>query len=1845
MAISHTISLSKAIKDNNKIWGVISKTAVNQDGRSVTPITRPSETQQQELLRRIYSDSDLADLQYVEAHGTGTPVGDATEARSISNALARAKPPGSAGLRVGSVKGNIGHSESAAGMAGLIKVLLMMKHETIVPSLFYSEDSAGVDAGALGFRIPVKVEQWEVSGSKMERVAGINSFGFGGTNAHVIVRQHRRTEATGQILLGGPRIFVASAASENSLLSSIADTRQRLCSDPTVDLAALSYTSACRRSHLRHRYRKAFPFSSLSDLKRQLELKTKPEPAKPDDNRVIFVFCGSGLACGEMCTQLLQEAPVFRDKVREVGELLRSHGSRWVSRWMAGELRLDDDSRRKPDVTQPLLFAMQVGVAALLKHYGIRPDAVLGHSVGELAAAHCSGLLSLADAVKVLHRRSTLQSEVTGGKMLVVGNVAVEKVLKILPGCGGGVSLAALNSPQSCTLSGDADAIDALHRSLKSVFAGTDVFLHELDVAAAYHSHMMDAILKDVEESIDRLHGNRMECQLISTVTGQSCRDDDFRTGSYWARNIREPVLFDKALCAAAAKDQRSTGNVTFVEVGPRRALQRNIQETLGNDTLVLSSVQPGSDCDTMLSTIARLFELGTNIAWDRIFRGHETLPTALPVYQFSNVRKELSFKASTESKGVVAFTPHILISQVKQDMQDLQECTCTLSADTVPYIWEHKNAGVPIVPGALFVELAYASAMASVKPRKHVSFPQLGVRFERPLTLSSSCQQLKVAMHHTDEESSFRICSASQTHTSGTFGFSTGRAPLEEPNIHPDVIYQRCKYVVEKTEIYSLLSQAGFEYGPVFQQLGDVRLGDEYREAVTLIQLPGEIVKELRDYYLHPVLLDCFLQMTAVAAHRRLSGRVGFPSAIGSVSISGPLQEEMIMYLRATQESADFIDVCGCFSTTDGRALVELTGVRVSFLGAVQSCFFHNETAMVPADGDSPDNLIKALVFEDRLGVAQALRTHMHPESALVASRERWTSDQVRNVVSESLSASEDLEKVLFICGVEDLSHLPPEKVVDSLATCCELLRQVVLALKGSKRPFAIYVITHRATEKVVDHISPGFVLSGMTRTCAAETNGLSFHLIDLASVSDEDVRTLARVVNSCREQEVMINKGQASTVRIAKTPRREEASCGGHICSGNTPEFVLQTSDPYKVAELTTAPSDSPEHRLTEKSVEIQVTNICVHSCDYFPVTTSQLNYGRTMYWDEHTSHSHKLLCLDFSGVVTAVGREVSSTRVGDHVASCYPAVAHAKVVIPADVCYSTKKFTFLQQTPCVSFFILAWEVLQRRLSKVRVKHKRMVIVSHSSASALVKVLALTANRSGWNVSSCTHTGGPAQRFAQSHAFVFLPPFENSWQEISDFEGPDTHFIFICSDHTSSALPASMFALRSQKTHVHKVNVSQVLQRAVLHEQRKNISNWLDMLGFDAASLPLKTETLQLSSTKTPRPHLDTKSYLSSVTVQQVALPKTDAVSPLSDIVSLTRQRWLFKQHGVYIVTGGLSGLGLETVKFVARSGGGCIATLSRRPVTDEVHGEMELLRKRHGVRIINVQCDVSVWTQVDETISKVEQQFPGCTIRGVFHSAAVLHDALIETLDWSLFTKVLLPKVGGALNLHNATLHVKLDFFVCYSSISSFIGNPSQCNYAAANSFLDTFCHYRRNLGLAGQSINWGPLNLGLLLNKEHLQRFLEAKGMRVMGVGEIHGALEECLAMDRPQQVVCKFDFKKLSVHVLSQNASLRERLSDLVRREIKDSASVGLTAVHGSVRTIICEIHNISVDELDEDSTLHSVGIDSMLAMTLQNRIFQETGVNIPLVKLLDPNVTLATLEAVVMSGGELHLNR
>ncbi|XP_057680734.1 phenolphthiocerol/phthiocerol polyketide synthase subunit C [Corythoichthys intestinalis] len=1798
--------LRNALRDCNKIWGIVAKTSINQDGRSVSPITKPSSRQQEELLRQIYLERDLADVQYIEAHGTGTPVGDPTEATSISNAVAKARSGRKGALWIGSVKGNIGHTESAAGVAGLIKVLLMMKHQTIVPSVFYSRDCANIDPKVMGISIPTEAEKWTTNGS-WDRVAGINSFGFGGTNSHVIVREYNQTTNLVQIPKDGPKVFVASAASEKSLIRCLSDTHRRLLDSEAADVHSLAYTSACGRSHSKHKYRKVVITSTLPNLQQQLASlpEAKVISAKPE---VVFVFSGNGVAFRGMCNELFSTIPIFKDKVMEAEVLFQKKNRHiGISQYLSGELEAD---LSRPDVVQPLLFAIQVALAALLKHWGVKPNAALGHSLGEVSAAHCSGLLSLEDAVNVVYHRSVLQSSVTVGKMLVVSNILLENVLKILQDFSKNVSVAAFNSPRSFTLSGDEDAVDLLRDKLQSMYAD-EIFLHTLDVTAAYHSHLMDPILEDIESILGDLAVSEMECDLFSTVTGDKYAGGDFGSGSYWAKNIREPVLFEQTL-RAVTKDNQSRRKMVLLEIGPRRALQKYIHETLGNEFIVLSSVQPHEEYESILSTVGKLFELGVDVSWETLYRGYETPPTAFPRYHFDHTKKEMYFDDVRKVHDLSSSLSHPLISPIRENNK---EYVCNLTA---AYLAEHKHNGIPVVPGAFYVELALASVLAYMNLRRSVSCVQLSVTFHH--LLSTDGRELKVRLEET--KGLFTMSSSAATHASGTFRCSDGPAVVEEPTICPDGILKRCTFIVTTKEFYSILARAGFEYGSVFKQLNDVHFGDEFQEVATTLRVPKELIKNLQDYVIHPVLLDYFLQMTAAVASRDLPEKRGFPTAIGSVVVSGPLPEEMFIYMRATEKTPNLLKVCGCLATKDGKVLVELQDVQIKFLGGSShvppSVFFHNETIPIPSKSNCGMK-IRALIFADKLGIAEALGPYLHPESHSVEDKENWTTGQLRDVVL----GNDSMRDVLFIWPAEDLSYLSAPSVLDRLVACCESFRQIVLALKERKQSCTVRVITYRSTENMVDCVSSGFALSGMIKACAAEVPGISFQLIDLKSLTATDIQSLVGVITSCKQAEVIVGQGQMSTTKITRTQILDKVSLNGDLKSVR--DFVLQTSHPYRVEGLTATSIGTDEETISDKSVEVQLTNVCVHSSDYFPVTLSHLRFGNTLYWNTHTAHHHTLLALDFSGIVTAVGKDVRHLRAGDRIAASYPTATATRVVVPDSVCYDVEKLPFLKECPSVSFFILAWEILQRTLPAVKPRQKKMSIVTPDLASVFTKVLALTANRSGWNVSCVAHLSTGEQSPDPCHALVFLPPFDESWQDLSNYDLYERHLVYVCG--TGQSFPR--WPLKSSFLQVYVINVTHVLQRIYLKSQGTTIFKWLSSLGFDRASLPIKIEAFPISNRAKDQIH---ESYFSTKTVRQVVLETSVPNCQLSDIVLLSKPRRLFNKCCTYIVSGGLTGLGFETVKFIARNGGGCIVTLSRRMPTSEMQSELDVIQKRYNITIVNIQCDVSVSQQVEEAVTKTEESLRRA-IKGVFHSAAVLHDAPIETLNRSLLLKVLQPKVSGALNLHHATLDKKLDFFVCYSSISSLVGNESQSNYAAANSFLDKFCLYRRNLGLAGQSVNWGPLNLGLLLNKKHIQRHLEAKGMTVMEVGEIHEALAQVLLTNRPQQLVCKFNFRK---------PFLRERLPGLVEAELKDQGSDDpplpqLSPPLECVRRIICEVLNFSEGELDLNAALGALGVDSMSAVTLQSKITQATGVNVPLVMLLDLNTTVATLESFVVN--------
>ncbi|NJA59072.1 type I polyketide synthase, partial [Streptomyces sp. NEAU-H3] len=537
--------LSDALRDGDPIHAVLTGSGVNQDGR--TPgITVPSGEAQTRLVREVCADAGISpgQLQYVEAHGTSTPVGDPIEANALARVLAEGREPGAA-CYVGSVKTNIGHTESAAGIAGLIKTALAVEHKVIPPHLHLDTLNPAIDADSLPYEIPAVATPWPAHEGPAR--AGVNSFGFGGTNAHLIIEEAPARPGAGPAALARPwTVLPLSTRHPEALARKAAQVRDEL--DGDVALADLGHTLAHRRQHLETRL--AVVHSSRESLREALDAygAGNPHPRvvenrrlEPEDRRLVWVYTGMGPQWWGMGQGLLASEPVFRAAVEECDREIRD-----VAGWsLLEEMGRDAASSRMAEtwLAQPANFAVQYGLSRLWRSYGVRPEAIVGHSTGEIAAFHEAGVYTLREACAIAVHRSRLQHKLAGtGGMLAVG-LPEEEAERELRAYRGRVAVAAVNSPGAVTLAGDTDALEELAARL----TGEQIFAKALTVEVPYHSHKMDAIKDELLDSLAFLDPQPPQVPL--ELTGMESNADGMRLdAAYWWRNVRERVHFRSAV-------------------------------------------------------------------------------------------------------------------------------------------------------------------------------------------------------------------------------------------------------------------------------------------------------------------------------------------------------------------------------------------------------------------------------------------------------------------------------------------------------------------------------------------------------------------------------------------------------------------------------------------------------------------------------------------------------------------------------------------------------------------------------------------------------------------------------------------------------------------------------------------------------------------------------------------------------------------------------------------------------------------------------------------------------------------------------------------------------------------------------------------------------------------------------------------------------------------------------------------------------------------------------------------------------------------------------------------------
>ncbi|MCF1597400.1 type I polyketide synthase, partial [Streptomyces muensis] len=623
-------TLRQARADGDRIYGVIRGSAVNNDG-ATTHLTVPGRVAQEQLLRTARERAGLAveDVQYVELHGTGTPVGDPIEAAALGSALGACagRPVGDA-LRVGSVKTNIGHLEGAAGIAGLIKTLLSIHHRELPPSLNFETPNPAINLGELGLDVQTELTAWP--DPRRPLVAGVSSFGMGGTNCHVVLAEFPAADVAEPRPAGTvPSVlpWVISGADQGALRAQ-ADRLHTFAAATDPSPVDVGWSLARTRAVLRHRAVVLAPDAPGLLAGTAALAQNSPSPAvvtgSVREGRTAFLFTGQGAQHIGMGQRLYQDFPVYAAAFDEVAAALDPYLDRSVAHTVRTGDGLDETAH-----TQPALFAVEVALFRLLESLGVRPDHVAGHSVGEVTAAHVAGVLDLADAAALITARARLmQSAVAGGAMIAV-QATEDEVAALLADHRGKVAVAAVNSPHSTVISGDAEAAEAVAERLRAQGRKTT----RLTVSHAFHSPHMDDVLEEFHDAAARLTYHAPTIPVVSNVTGALADARELTSPGYWVRHIRQTVRFADGIRALEA-----AGVTTFVEVGPDSVLSALAHDSLRDPdaaTAVAVLRRQRPETQSLLTALATAFVHGTDVDWGALYEARGARRVDLPTYAF----------------------------------------------------------------------------------------------------------------------------------------------------------------------------------------------------------------------------------------------------------------------------------------------------------------------------------------------------------------------------------------------------------------------------------------------------------------------------------------------------------------------------------------------------------------------------------------------------------------------------------------------------------------------------------------------------------------------------------------------------------------------------------------------------------------------------------------------------------------------------------------------------------------------------------------------------------------------------------------------------------------------------------------------------------------------------------------------------------------------------------------------------------------------------------------------------------------------------------------------------------
>ncbi|MYW04930.1 type I polyketide synthase [Streptomyces sp. SID3343] len=1764
--------LADAQRAGRPVLGVIRSSAVNQDGASGR-LSAPSGPAQQRVIRSALAAAGLstADVDVVEAHGTGTRLGDPIEAQALLATYGRERE---LPLLLGAVKSNIGHTQAAAGVAGVIKMILAIRHGSIPATLHVDAPTPHVDWTTGGIDLVTRPRPWP--DVDRPRRAGVSSFGISGTNAHLIVEQpptppEEHTASTPS----GPVPWILAAKTPTALREQARRLRLYV-SEADHPPAEIAHSLSARNPGFAHRA--VVSGTSTTDLVAGLSAVEEATPAphvvvgEVTSGALAFVFSGQGSQYEGMTRSLYAKSPVFAAALDEVCAQVNEFTETPIEDVLFGEAYLLDHTGH----TQPALFATQVALARLCASFGLRPDFVAGHSIGELAAAHVAGVLSLEDASALVAARARLMAALPPGGAMVSVRAPEAVVRARMSASFADVAIAAVNGPESVVISGAEGAVSELAQAL----AGDGHKIRRLRVSHAFHSPLMDPMLDDFHAVASTLTYSAPIVSLVSNLTGEAVTAEQIGTPEYWVRHVREPVRFGAGVATMA-----ESGVTTYLEIGPDANLVPLIAAVAQPSARVLPLLRRSvDDLEQVLTALAGAHVGGAAVDWSPLVPRTPVRP--LPTYPFERRRHWLDQANGVgDQAGAGAATGHPLLTAAIDLPGGGEVRTGRLGLVEQPWLADHRVHGVAVLPGTGVTELVWATgadSLAELTLHAPLVVPEQGHVLLRVSTSAPDANDVReVTVHTRAREGGEWVLHAT----------AVTDADRDEP-VPLDEWPPRDAVPVAVDGLYADLAARGLDYGPVFRGVRAAWRGTTHTYAH--VEVPRDVEAEAARYGVHPALLDAALHTLALTGVERADAAMPFSFTGATLHAVGAGR----LRVRITATGPETVAV----------VVADDTGAPVA---AVRSLRLRPITPehLVTAGAPTPEALHR-IVWKPLPNADARADDAGHDvigDAALAEALTRsggtarvW-SDPAEFAAGRTVAA--DPTAVLLA-----LVPSRAQDVGDAVTTAAErhlrTLREWLTDPAFEELHLAVVTTGGVAVEPGDEVDLVNAPLWGMGRVAQAEHPG-RITLIDLAATADAGLLPAAlHGARALGETQLAIRGGVPLVPRLtplhdADTLSLPDADAAWRLAGDD--DGTLAGLHPMLVEPAPTGP--------TEVRVAVRVAG---------------LNF-RDVLIALGTYPGAAVMGGEAAGVVLEVGADVTGLAPGDRVLGVFGgafgpvATTDHRMVVPLPATWS-----FAEGAAVPIAFLTAYYGL-RDLGGLRDGQSLLV---HAAAGGVGMAAVQLARHWGADVFGTASQGKwdvlRANGFAEDHlASSRTLAFEEQITTATHGRGVDVVLDALAGEFVDASLrllPRGGRFVEMGKADVRDATVVAAEHPGVVYQA-------FDLIEAGPERIQeMLTEVVALLEAGVLR-HLPRTAW----PVQRARA----AFRHVSQARHVGKNVLTFPERpgpqGTVVVTGANGALARHLTRhLVLTRGVRHVLLLSRtRPIA--LADELASL----GATASAVACDVADPGRLADALATVPDEHP---IREIVHAAGIRGDATLTSLDPARLADVLRPKVAGALALVAAARELDLAALTFYSSAAATLGGAGQAAYATANTFLDALAHHARAAGVPATAVAWGlwsgEAGMGADLSEADLHR-VRRGGVLPLTPAQALALHDVARDVSQAHVVVAPIDTGRLDVadaHPLlrdllrptrrraaaaeSGGATTRERLSTLSEADRR-------RAVTDLVRTHVREVLAYADEELDPTSAFVELGFDSLTSVDLRNRLTAATGLHLPAALVFD----------------------